>query len=1240
MKITKVKLDNQIVLMQRNSNEGYLIHGSQEKKQRQISTLLVKKQKNFMMSLIGKTLVKNDVFKCSGTTPQEKASCKQKQQNLIKLKQLFEYTLNPTPKKTNDLDLTALKSLSKEQLKEYLAHKFINDESLLYNKQSKSFNLLDDLYSTLQQNKNHIESYKKWADWFIENKQLFLTKSIINNKIKASRSIDEKSKRQQVLDKLAEQMVNSQMSFDGLFEEFTPVISQWRGCFSDTTKYTQQDVDNKALKAKDKVVGYPKDFFEFKRSLKKMLKDQQTKQYQAGKFENELLQQYSLELTKYLERYFPLKKSARRLTVADIEYYLNEQTVKTTIEKQLKNATMQYLLQQGKYLSYQLGEQITSQDLQRIKIQEAFTLQFTNACGFAASNLRNIIDSSVKNDLLTEKAFVYTFGKVVLNDPALKNSGIHRLAQFLFSQSFDFDTQKVKDDHDELIKKLKSDQQYLSAINTIRCAIYAVRNNVIHFNHHGLAELFQTEKFTPFKFNEENKKLSKEEPVDYTQQALLLSLFHQDLDRLNIVFAEKIRTTGIIDFYNIDEVATQLKQINLSPKPLAFIPGFKKVFKWGLTYQQESTDYLNLSHYFEKNYVLKDKSVITDNAYQAQYNLLAIIYEQQFIESFLDNRNDFLQAVNAVLAANKKRAVDKPKKADQHKQAFSEISPYKTEQTPQDYLRNVQAQLINEENKKRDVGKLEADQTGHYQQFIWQLFVKGFDDFLTARKDLDFIHHPLWQYDQIANQPDANWQHQQVEKLSKNVNVSSQIKPDSNSQLAFWLFCKMLDANYLNQLHNQFSKWQQAQQNIQTQLDKDISVFQQIISLVLLTSDITPANYLNIYKTKPDYFNQLQPFTLLKEDKLKNKVDLFVQSDGQTPIIHGAIEQTKKYATYRILSKLLEQQTKFKISGKDIDDWERVIKEGHPDNPAKLSQHRQQLHLQWAQSTCKVDFYQNKTDKKKTKGWLNSPCQFSTDLNKLTNGQYYQQLCHKLEQYNWLDNKLHFVYIRQIHNLLIDILARLAGFINLIERDFQFLDHASSNYRQDDPYRLTAWVNFWYLIDQKESKNGCEELKKISSLSDEDPVELNNDGMFKKLQIKRAFYQRYFFCNNIDVINIRNYIAHFNYLDQFEGKKSVLDLIADVRQLLSYDRKLKNAVAKSFIDLFDRHGMTLCFKPLHEYNHIFKVKSIKSKKIKHLAGGIFDNGKNSNGKTIKTTIETDQVHANYIDMVKALLILK
>ena len=91
---------------------------------------------------------------------------------------------------------------------------------------------------------------------------------------------------------------------------------------------------------------------------------------------------------------------------------------------------------------------------------------------------------------------------------------------------------------------------------------------------------------------------------------------------------------------------------------------------------------------------------------------------------------------------------------------------------------------------------------------------------------------------------------------------------------------------------------------------------------------------------------------------------------------------------------------------------------------------------------------------------------------------------------------------------------------------------------------------------------------------------------------------------------IRNYIAHFNYIP--DAEKSILEILEELRELLKYDRKLKNAVMKSVKDIFKEYGFIVEFRISHESNSKkIKVLDVKSEKIKHLKNNGLVTTKNS-----------------------------
>ncbi|WP_149023848.1 type VI-A CRISPR-associated RNA-guided ribonuclease Cas13a [Listeria riparia] len=175
----------------------------------------------------------------------------------------------------------------------------------------------------------------------------------------------------------------------------------------------------------------------------------------------------------------------------------------------------------------------------------------------------------------------------------------------------------------------------------------------------------------------------------------------------------------------------------------------------------------------------------------------------------------------------------------------------------------------------------------------------------------------------------------------------------------------------------------------------------------------------------------------------------------------------------------------------------------------------------------------------------------------------YKACCEAIDTYNWHKNKATLVYVNELHHLLIDILGRLVGYVAIADRDFQCM---ANQYLKSSGHteRVDSWINTI-------RKNRPDYIEKLD-------IFMNKAGLF------------------VSEKNGRNYIAHLNYLSP-KHKYSLLYLFEKLREMLKYDRKLKNAVTKSLIDLLDKHGMCVVFANLKNNKHRLVIASLKPKKI-------------------------------------------
>lgn len=1080
MRVSKVKVENKMVLMHRTNEEGALIiENSADNKTKEI--LPEKKMENFYKSVINKTLVKDikyiDKDKKTRTKPRDK---------------YIEFTLTNLIEKGKAYPLN---NKDIETIQENLSEKFKKDFS--YNG-NKPFNLADLIYKYSKNNDIKIlQPYKDWVEWYIETKCKFLIKSIENNRIVIENGEEKLSKRKKVLIGYEEDLKNygeidlSDVAkiFDitSLVREILPKVEEY---IEKDKKRTYKDKNNNKLER------------ELNFAIKKVLQIHQQKIFGTRDTpknrDNDKLSIYNLEVVKYIEHYFPIKKSLRTYTPNTIIHHLKVLTIRSTIQHQIENAVRLNMIHLGKTIHHGYDNSVSSTDFSNTKRQEAFVLNTIGACAFAANNIRNIVDRELDEDIL---------GKRALGDCIQKNIVDYDLFKMFYGKDYN------------------SNKETLWAI---RGSVQGIRNKVIHYKKDAIENIFNINDFEYPKIeNKDNKSTYK--------QSAFKDYLHEDISNLSELFANQLMTGGVLSYYSIDNLKTILNEIkfDLCRSSMPFIPSFKKIFKRGCNYQVPD-------HYLKvENYLPKGNNNETEEEYQARYFLLKLIYNNIFISSF--DGETFRVIAKLVLKENKNYASTKTNK-DEY--AFNDIREIKDDEEIIDYMSYVQSSIMQQQIIKDEKEfKTNTEQRNNFEKYLLDVFVKGFDVFID-NFNLKSIHKTEYQFDSaLKNKDKADELKKKKEEITPYCKIKEGVIDEKeSSHIAFYTFCKLLDANHLSNLRNEIIKYRQCSNN-----DFNLHHLLGIIELCLLKADnLTINNQEKIISDK-------EQVALFVEDKkeLKEYGDLYIQLDEKTVVVHSSIELLNKYGTKQRLLNLVEKNPDFKVKHSEYIDW-RNLKE-KIENKVK---EREELHKKW-----------EKEDKLDTK-----------------EKERYKYLADKIDIYNWLDNKLHFVYLKKIHSLTIDILGRMAGFVTLFERDFQYLDK-----------RLGTNLDF---------SKGL-------------PKEKTIDVEYENLMLSDNYR------------DIRNYIAHFNYLSSKELNYSIIDLINELRELLSYDRKLKNAVSKSIIDIFDKNGMVLTLELDNDSKHILRLKDIKPKEIYHLGT-----------KKGKYEIVTNQVQIEFCEICKSLLELK
>lgn len=488
--------------------------------------------------------------------------------------------------------------------------------------------------------------------------------------------------------------------------------------------------------------------------------------------------------------------------------------------------------------------------------------------------------------------------------------------------------------------------------------------------------------------------------------------------------------------------------------------------------------------------------------------------------------------------------------------AFQDIRDMDKDEKPSEYMSYIQSQLMLYQKKQE-----EKEQINHFEKFINQIFIKAFNSFIEKNR-LTFICHPT----------------ENTESESDNLEVPFHTEMD-DSYIAFWLMCKLLDAKQLSELRNEMIKFSSSLESTE-----EINTFtkaREVIGLALLNGEKGCNDWKELFDDKEAWKKSM---SLYVSDELLHSLP-YTQEDGQTPVINRSIDLVKKYGTETILKKLFSMSDDYKVVAKDIAKL-------HEYDVTEKMNYRENLHNQWIKEPK-----------------LARDSKWRKD---------YQSVINDINNYQWTKAKVELTQIRNLHQLIIDLLSRLAGYMSIADRDFQFL----SNYflaKKQSKYRVASWIGLC------NKKYMCHELYNIQDTSRPEYIVKNEN-----IQLQTDLKQLQSTLKHLKVFvgqskGKRNKISHFNYLNGQLGK-SILELFDDARDVLSYDRKLKNAVSKSLKEILNSHGMELTFKQLYKTNHHLEIEKLQPKKIQHLGD--------------KNTVYSNQVSEEYCQLVRNLLTMK
>lgn len=211
--------------------------------------------------------------------------------------------------------------------------------------------------------------------------------------------------------------------------------------------------------------------------------------------------------------------------------------------------------------------------------------------------------------------------------------------------------------------------------------------------------------------------------------------------------------------------------------------------------------------------------------------------------------------------------------------------------------------------------------------------------------------------------------------------------------------------------------------------------------------------------------------------------------------------------------------------------------------------------------------------------WLGKKRNFSRDDKAL-----YRVALGDVVEHRHLASRVRLTDHARLHRLLMGVLGRLVDYAGMWERDLYFATLALLRVQGEAPRDVFGEKGIAYLADGQI----VQALRTLGRPGGRDAC-----AIFGGLEI---LFGKGFLDGKTGVVRIRNDLTHFNMLRSGTG----LDLtkaVNDTRQLMAYDRKLRNAVSKSVIEALRREALDLTWE-MDE--HMLANARIKSRQAIHL----------------------------------------
>ena len=613
--------------------------------------------------------------------------------------------------------------------------------------------------------------------------------------------------------------------------------------------------------------------------------------------------------------------------------------------------------------------------------------------------------------------------------------------------------------------------------------------------------------------------------------------------KLKLKIFRQLNSANVFRYLEKYKILNYLKRTRFEfvNKNIPFVPSFTKLYS-------RIDDLKNSLGIYWKTPKTNDDNK-TKEIIDAQIYLLKNIYYGEFLNYFMSNNGNFFEISKEIIELNKndKRNL---KTGFYKLQKFEDIQ----EKTPKEYLANIQSlYMIN-------AGNQDEEEKDTYIDFIQKIFLKGFMTYLANNGRLSLIYigsdeetstslaEKKQEFDKFLKKYEQNNNIEiphEINEFVREIKLGKILKYTESLNM-FYLILKLLNHKELTNLKGSLEKYQSANK------EETFSDQLELINLLNLDNNRVTEDF----ELEADEIGKFLDFN---GDKVKDRKELKkfdtnkIYFDGENIIKHRAFYNIKKYGMLNLLEKISDE-AKYKISIEELKNYSNKKNEIEKNHTTQENLHRKYARPRKDEKFTDED-YEN-----------------------------YKRAIKNIEEYTHLKNKVEFNELNLLQGLLLRILHRLVGYTSIWERDLRFRlkGEFPENQYIEEIFNFNNKQNVKYKSGQIVEKY----IKFYKELHQNDEVKINKYSSANIKVLKQEKKDLY----------IRNYIAHFNYIPHAEI--SLLEVLENLRKLLSYDRKLKNAVMKSVVDILKEYGFVVKFKIGADKK--IEIQSLKSEEIVHL----------------------------------------